>query len=49
MEARTEALAELNDEASALERDLHDMTIENEVEDELNALKKQIEEEAEEA
>lgn len=49
MEARTEALAELNDESSALERDLHDMTIENEVEDELNALKKQIEEEAEEA
>jgi hypothetical protein len=39
----------LHDEASALERDLHDLTIENEVENELNALKKQIEEEAGEA
>lgn len=42
MEARAEAMAELNDDAARLESDLRDMTIEKEVEDEFEALKQQI-------
>jgi phage shock protein A len=42
MEARTEAMSELNDEASRLSRDLRDLKIEQEVNDEFEALKKQI-------
>jgi phage shock protein A len=42
MEARAEAMAELNDHESRLERDLRDMKIEKEVDDEFEALKKQI-------
>jgi phage shock protein A len=45
MEARAEAMAELNDNASGLERDLRDMKIETEVDDEFEALKKQIDDE----
>ena len=48
IEARAEAMAELNDDASRLERDLHEMTIEQEVQDEFEALKQQIESENEE-
>ena len=42
MEARAEAMAELNDDATGLERDLRDMKIEQEVDEEFEALKKQI-------
>jgi phage shock protein A len=42
IEARTEAMAELHDDASRLERDLRDMALETEVEDELAALKKKL-------
>jgi len=42
MEARAEAMAELNDNASRLERDVRDMKIEKEVDDEFEVLKKQI-------
>jgi Phage shock protein A (IM30), suppresses sigma54-dependent transcription len=43
MEARTAALDELNDDASQLERDFLDMEIRTEVEEELEKLKKKIE------
>ena len=49
MEARAEAMSELNDDASQLERDLRDVTIAKEVEDEFEALKRQIADETEEA
>jgi phage shock protein A len=45
MEARTEAMTELHDDASRLDRDFRDMAIETEVDNELTALKKKIEEE----
>ena len=49
IEARAEAMAELNDDNSRLERDLREMTIEQEVQDEFEALKQQIENENEES
>jgi phage shock protein A len=42
MEARTEAMSELHDDASSLERNFRDLAIETEVEDELAALKKKL-------
>lgn len=44
MEARTEALAEVNDESSDLEKELRAMEVEQDVEDELAMLKKKIKE-----
>jgi phage shock protein A len=49
MEARAEAMAELTDDASGLERDLREMKIEKEVDDEFEALKQQIADETGEA
>ena len=46
MEARAEAMSELNDEGSELERDLQALKTEREVDDEFEALKKQIEQES---
>ena len=46
MEARAEAMAELNDGPSELERDLQALQVEREVDDEFEALKKQIEQES---
>jgi phage shock protein A len=42
MEARTEAMSELHDDASCLERNFRDLAIETEVEDELAVLKKKL-------
>ena len=42
LEARAEATAELNSDASRLEKDFLDMEVEQEVENELAALKKKV-------